>query len=76
MLEERGQVHHISQSKAVDQLDVVVPDQLGGQLWGQGRVVGLSTYAGVKYLHCGAIELLDLLRVSICEEVIQIVLGR
>ena len=51
MLEERGKVHHISEGKTVDQLDIVVPDQLGAAGRGQERVVGLSTYAGVKNLH-------------------------
>jgi len=75
MLEKRWEIHHFSQGKAVDKLHIMVSDQLRGQLRGKKRVCGLSPYASVKYLHCCAIELLDLLGVGILQELIQVVFG-
>jgi len=76
MLDKGRQVHHFSECKSVDQLDVVVPDQFGAPGGGEVRVVGLSTDACVKYLHCCAIEFSYLFGVCILQKLIQIVFCR
>merc|ERR1719300_896573 len=76
LLDQRGQVHDILENQAMDHLDVMIPDQLGASLGCKLGVLSLASNPCVKHLHCCSVQLLNLLSVSIFEELIQVVFCR